>query len=122
MKFLLDTNFLMAVGQFRLDVFEQLKALGKPELYSLDLVVEELGKIAESGGRDASHARLAMELIREKGIAVLKSREANADDELERRAGEGFVVCTQDRALLERLKRKGLPAARIEKKHIISKV
>jgi rRNA-processing protein FCF1 len=44
MKFLLDANFLMIPGKFRVDVFKELEKFGKPDLYTLDLVVKELSK------------------------------------------------------------------------------
>lgn len=121
MKFLLDTNFLMAVGQFKIDVFEQLSEFGRPEIYTLDLVVEELEKLKAGKGRKSRSAKLALNLIEQKDIRVLKSRESLADDELVRQARMGYTVCTQDRELLERLKKKGFPAIRIIQKKTLSK-
>ena len=109
MKFLLDTNFLLIPGKSKVDVFAELRRFGKPELYTIDLVVEELKKLASGRGRDSRSARLALELIGKKDVGVLKSCAANADLELERLASErDFAVCTQDRALQERLRREGV--------------
>ena len=44
MKFLLDTNFLMIPGKFKVDVFSELEKFGKPELYTVSAVVRELEK------------------------------------------------------------------------------
>jgi rRNA-processing protein FCF1 len=109
MKFLLDTNFLLIPGKFRVDVFSELEAFGKPELYTIDLVVNELERLAKGRGRDARHARLGIELIKERGVQVLRGCAGSADLELERLASErDFAVCTQDRALQKRLKNEGI--------------
>jgi rRNA-processing protein FCF1 len=109
MRFLLDTNFLLIPGKFRVDVFSELQGFGKPELFTLDLVVAELERLASSRGRDSKHARLALELIRKKGIHVLEARGTDTDQELERLASEqDLAVCTQDRALQRRLRNEGI--------------
>jgi len=109
MRFLLDTNFLLIPGKFRVDVFRELQGFGKPELFTLDLVVAELERLASGRGRDSRHARLALELLKKKGVLVLETRRTNADQELERLASEqGFAVCTQDRALQKRLKKEDI--------------
>jgi rRNA-processing protein FCF1 len=109
MKFLLDTNFLLIPGRFRVDVFREMEAFGKPELYTIDLVVKELERLAKGRGRDSKSARLGLELIRKKEVEVLKGCAGSADLELERLASEqDFAVCTQDRALQERLRNEGV--------------
>ena len=109
MKFLLDTNFLLIPGKFRTDIFRELQGFGKPELFTLDLVVAELKKLASSRGRDAGHARLALDLIKKKGVRVLEARGTNTDQELERLASEqDLAVCTQDRALQRRLRKEDI--------------
>ena len=109
MKFLLDTNFLLIPGKFRVDVFRELQGFGKPELFTLDLVVAELNKLASSRGRDSRHARLGLELIKKEGVRILEARGTNTDQELERVASEqDLAVCTQDRALQGRLKKEDI--------------
>ncbi|MEE9405861.1 MAG: PIN domain-containing protein [Candidatus Aenigmarchaeota archaeon] len=105
MKFLLDTNFLMAVGQFKIDIFHELMLFGKPEFFTLDVVVRELEKLAAGKGKDKKAARLALTLVEKKGVKVLESGGKDADMEIERVASEeGFTVCTTDKELAERLK------------------
>jgi rRNA-processing protein FCF1 len=109
MRFLLDTNFLLIPGRFRVDIFRELQRFGRPELFTPDLVVAELERLASGRGRNSGHARLALGLLKKKGVLVLKTRGSSADQELERLASEqGFAVCTQDRALQARLRREGL--------------
>jgi rRNA-processing protein FCF1 len=122
MKFLIDTNFLLIPGRFRVDVFKELERFGRPELLTIDLVVSELRKLASGKGRNASHARLGLDLIEKKGIRVLESQEGSADHEIERLASEqDLVVCTQDRELQERLRREGLSVVSLRQKRYLEK-
>jgi len=107
MKFLLDANFLMIPGKFKADVFRELEKFGKPELFTLDLVVKELSAISKGKSRDAFSAKLGLFFIQQKDIGILESREATADHELLRLSGEGYVVCTQDKALTAKIMKKG---------------
>lgn len=103
MKFLLDTNFLVLPAQFGVDVFELLKEFGKPELFTLNLCLDELKK--------TPFERLAKQLIKEKGVRIEDTREGTpADFELCRIAKEKkMAVCTQDRELITRLKLDKVP-------------
>jgi rRNA-processing protein FCF1 len=107
MKFLLDANFLMIPGKFKVDVFRELEKFGRPELFAIDLVVKELSKLSKGKGKDAFCAKLGLSFIQEKDIGILESQEKKADSELVRLSGEGFTVCTQDRALISKIRRKG---------------
>ncbi len=110
MKVLLDANFLLIPGKFKVDVFREMQMFGRPEPYTLDLVVKELGEIARKGGRDSRHAHMGLFLIDSRGVEILKSaRGKGTDREIERIANEGgFMVCTQDRELIKRLRKKGI--------------
>ena len=103
MKFLLDANFLMIPGKFKVDIFRELEKFGKPELYTIDLVVKELSKLSKAKGRDTFSAKLGLFFIQDKDIGILESQGRNADAELLRLSKEGFTVCTQDRALTAKI-------------------
>ena len=116
MKFLLDTNFLMVPGKFKVDVFSELTRFGKPELYTLSLVVKELKKAASGKGKDARYAKLGLTLVEKKGLEILPS-EGNTDQEIERTAAEqNMVVCTQDRELIRKLKAEEIPVVSLRQK------
>jgi rRNA-processing protein FCF1 len=107
MKVLLDSNFLMVPGKFRVDIFREMEMFGKPEPHTLNLVVKELEKIAGRKGNDSRHAHMGLFLLDSKGVKVIKARGRNTDREIERLAREqGFVVCTQDRELIKRLRKE----------------
>lgn len=103
MKFLLDANFLMVPGKFKVDVFRELEKFGRPELYTTELVVKELSKLSKGKGRDAFFAKLGLSFIQDKDVGILEAQEKKADAEILRLSKEGFTVCTQDRALTGRI-------------------
>lgn len=109
MKILLDTNFLLIPGKFKVDVFSELEKFGRPELYTLDIVVKELEKISNGKGKDAGNARVALSLLKKNKVKVLKTKNKNTDSEIERIASEDdYIVCTQDKKLIKKLKAEGV--------------
>ena len=122
MRFLLDANFFLIPGKFKVDVFSEVAEFGKPELFTLDLVVRELERLAKGKGRDASHARLGLELLKENDVAILDSKGRNTDSEIVRFAREqDYVVCTQDRGIKKKLKDESLPVITLRQEKYLSK-
>lgn len=121
MKFLLDANFLLIPGQFKVDIFRELEKFGKPELYTLDSVILELENLAATKKKDCMAARLALELAKGKNMIALKAENENTDKEIERAAVENnFVVCTQDRELIKKLKKGKIKVIALrQKKYLI---
>ncbi len=111
MKALLDTNFLMIPAEFRVDVISELMSLGYMEFFTLDLVVAELEKSSTKGGKLARYARVALEVVRNCSITVLRTGGdlKRVDDEIFRLAKTGkYAVCTQDKDLLGKVKAAGI--------------
>ena len=116
MKFLLDTNFLMIPGKFKVDVFEELKRFGKPEVFTLECVINELKRLSSGKGKNAIHAKVALQLLEKNKVKILSSKE-NTDSEILKIAEKNdFVVCTQDRALRKRLVSKGIKVVFLRQK------
>lgn len=107
MKFLLDANFLLLPGQYKIDVIHELREFGNPDLYTLNLVVKEVETLANGSGKSAQHARVGLQLLEKHQIKTIHSTARNTDSELVKLAKKGFVVCTQDSALRKRIKDKG---------------
>jgi rRNA-processing protein FCF1 len=103
MKFLLDANFLMIPGKFKVDIFQELEKFGRPELYTIDLVAKELARLSKAKGRSAFSAKLGLYFIQQKDIGILETEGRNADKELLALAGKGYTVCTQDKALTAKI-------------------
>ena len=109
MKALLDTNFLMIPGEFRVDILSELLTLGYTEVFTIDLVVRELEKLAVSKGKEGRNARIGLEFIRKGGVIVLKAGSERTDDEILRLAKtKEYIACTQDRGLIKRIRKAGL--------------
>jgi uncharacterized protein len=109
MKFMLDTNFMMVPGQFKLDIYEKLREFGNAELYTTSLSLAELVKIADGKGRDAGSARIGLILLKREGVKVIPSEDSNADEAIKRIAvKDSMVVCTADKKLKDVLKKNGV--------------
>jgi hypothetical protein len=111
MRALLDTNFLMIPGEFKVDVISELVSLGYIEFFTLDLVVRELEKFSTRGWKVARHARIALELVRNCSITVLETKGdvMRVDDEILRLARtKNFVICTQDKELMKKVEATGM--------------
>jgi len=121
-KIILDTNSLLAISQFKVDIFGALynQIDDKLELFVLDKIVNELEKlIKESRLSEQKAAKLALELIKHKGIGVIITPDdgLTADEELLRL--KGYSVLTQDRELKRKLKEKGTEVLTIRQKNRI---
>jgi len=105
----LDTNGLMAIGEFGIDVFDELEKLCdfKYEAIVLDKVIEELKKIGlEQRGKYKRASKLALGLI-EGRTKIVKSKEGYVDDLLVEVGKKGGIVLTQDKELKKRVKLVG---------------
>ncbi|MEM7816268.1 MAG: hypothetical protein QXN71_04055 [Candidatus Aenigmatarchaeota archaeon] len=107
MKFLLDANFLMIPGKFRVDILKEMERFGKPELYTLDLVVKELSRISTGGGKEAFSAKMGLLIIQQADIGILETEGKNTDREILKFSEKGFVVCTQDKTLISNIRKRG---------------
>ncbi len=122
-RFLLDANFLVIPSKFKVDVFEQLEEFGPGQLYTLNLVIEELEKLTKGRGRSAAHARMALQLVKRKGVKILHAKGRGADAAIKRLAGKGYyIVCTQDRALIKALKKKKVHVISMRQKKYLVKL
>jgi rRNA-processing protein FCF1 len=110
-KVIIDTNFLLIPGQFKVDIFSEIDRIlpERYELYIIDKTVDELEGIIESpnsSGADKAAAKLAKSLIKAKKLPYLKTeKNLNVDKLIKREALKGgCIVATQDMALKRELK------------------
>ena len=104
MKIILDTNFLMAVSQFKIDIFQELKG---HELYIIDAILAELKKLSKGNSKHSKAALLALVLIENKHLKTLPSKKKSADNLLIMYSKKGYVIATQDRILRNKIKKAG---------------
>tara|TARA_Y100000310_G_scaffold255534_1_gene263008 strand:- start:2446 stop:2868 length:423 start_codon:yes stop_codon:yes gene_type:complete len=107
-KILLDTNFLLAVYQFKVDIFTQIDKIStfKYNISILDKTLEELKKIVEEQkGKHKDAAKIALKLISIKKINIIKTEsDKHTDDVILEYAKKGnYIVATQDKDLKRRL-------------------
>lgn len=119
MNVLIDTNFFIDLLRFKISLDEISELImEKYDLSTLDSVVDELNKISNKKTRDSQYARLALELIENRKIKILKIN-GGADDTILKLADKNTVVATNDRELRKMLKRKGTKTIYIKsRKHL----
>ena len=117
MKILLDTNFLVDVFRFKIDLTE----LRGDELFIDENVLEELGRVSRGKSKDAFSAKMSLRMVRTKGLKVLKSKEKEADLSLLEHAKAGYAVATQDLELKKKLKKIGAKIIYIRQKKYLVK-
>lgn len=121
MKVIYDTNFLMSVIKFRLDLFNELQlVLNEPyDNIILSSVIDELKYFAKGTSKASKEAKLSLRLIDSENFHVVKSPKGNVDDAIVTVAGKGSVVATNDMELRKRLKSKGVKTIYLRaKKHL----
>lgn len=110
-KVILDTNFLLIPGQFKVDIFTEVgRILNEPfELCMVDKSIDELNRLAAAGKeKDRFAAKLALVLAIQKNLKTLHSFGGkSADDIIVNKADANSYVATQDKELRERVKEKG---------------
>lgn len=94
MKIILDTNFLMAISQFKIDIFNELKKFPY-KVYIIDKTIKEL-KILNN-----THSKIALKLI--KDIPIIKTKPGKTDNILIELSKDN-IIATQDKELKKRLK------------------
>lgn len=118
-KIIIDTNALMAIAEFKIDLFSELeKACDfNYELYVLSGTIKELKKIREEQrAKYKRAAKLALAIVKAKGIRIIKST-GYVDDALINLSKKGNLILTQDTALKRRLSKPYLTIR--QKKRIV---
>lgn len=105
----MDTNFLTAILQFRVDVFSEIKSeFGSNIKFVVPAQVNsELERISEKGGKIAMAVKIAKEAMRKNKVGEVEVSARNADSALAKIAQDGAVVATNDRNLKKRIKALG---------------
>lgn len=113
-KIILDTNFLIDLMKFRIELDEIEDLLIEPyELLTISSVIEELKKI------DSKNAKLALKLVELKNIGILKTKEKDADMAILNLADKNSVVATNDINLRKKLKALSIKTIYLRaKKHL----
>lgn len=124
-KVILDTNFLLIPGEFKIDIFTEIRCLVdfSYKFFIIDKTIDELNKIIEdekSKVKDRENAKIALELIKLKEIGKIKSDKRYVDDAIVKKSDEDTVVATSDKELKRRLKKKGIKIIFLKKKQFLA--
>ena len=105
----------MAPFQFGVDIKAELdRILGfEYELGTTDGVLRELMLLSREKSKDGMAAKASLELA--KGLSIIPSDGA-VDDALLALASKETIICTNDKVLKEKIKRKGAPLIYLRQK------
>ena len=103
MRILLDTNFIIDVVRFKIDLDSIVDLVGGSELATLSSVERELIKISERTSKAGMYAKSALTLIKERSIKIIKS-EGRPDNAMLKLADDKTIIATNDTELRKRLK------------------
>ena len=118
-KVVLDTNMLMAIGELKIDVFEEIeKVLGKTGFFVPTEVLDEMEKLKKENKTKKKNIEIAEKLI-EKKCMILKGENQNADEKMKELAEQGFIIATNDKELRRAIKKKGFKTAFVRQKKVI---
>ena len=116
LKVILDTNFTMVPFQFKVDIFAELKRLlDEPyKVFILDQTLKELG------GKKLEKA--VKGLLERYDVGLIKTEQNKSVDDLlvELADKEKFIAATQDKALRDRLKGKGIKIITLRQKKYLT--
>lgn len=104
-KIIIDTNALLAIAEFKLDIFSALQECCDflYKTYVLSGTIKELEKIIEEQrGKYKWAAKLSLSLLKAKKVGILKET-GYVDDLLVEHSKKGDLVLTQDKELKRRL-------------------
>lgn len=116
MKIILDTNFLLLPAQFKIDIFQELK---NNELIIFDLAIRELKKIARSKGKAGINANIALKLIKNKKIKIIKARGKVDKAIIDYAKNFNCWVATNDKKLIKALKKNEIKIIRLRQKKFL---
>ncbi len=114
---MLDTNFLIDVVRFKVDLDILHDLVGSYELVTFNSVKNEITRISRRKSRDGMHARVALEMI-ERFPVHIQDIDENPDKAVLKLSGD-FAIATNDRELRRRLKEAGKKTIYLKsKKHL----
>ncbi|MEE8168291.1 MAG: PIN domain-containing protein [Candidatus Hydrothermarchaeales archaeon] len=120
-RLVFDSNFLLLPFQFGVDIFSELKELldVNYKIYVTRGVLRELTRLSQRKGVEGRRAKAALESAMK--LELIESNEdVDVDEGLAALAAEGAVICTNDKALKERIRKNRAPVVYLrQKKYLI---
>ncbi len=119
-RVVLDSNFLLLPFQFDIDISSELDRLldGAYEVCVTKGVIAELEGLSRAKGIQGGRAEEALKMARK--LKLIESGGEGVDEDLLQLAGNGAVICTNDKALRERIRNKGSPVIYLRQKKYLA--
>jgi rRNA-processing protein FCF1 len=113
---ILDTNFLLVPYQFKINILKELDYMIEgPHFFVISSVtIDELKKLGAKKGKDAVSARLALKIIENNPITVVKNDRKVDDWIVEYSNQNRAIVCTNDTILRRRLRPLNIKVATVK--------
>ena len=121
MKIIIDTNALMAIAEFKIDIFRELEKLCdfKYNLFIISGTLKELEKIKkEQREKYKRFAKLALALIKFKKVGIIHTG-GNVDERLIEYSRQGDLIVTQDLELKKKLTKPYLTIRQKKKVRVV---
>lgn len=118
-RVVLDTNFILIPFQFGVDIKAELDRVldFNYELCTLDGVLRELESISKEKSKNGRDARVSLEMAKDLNIIPANG---DVDDALLTLASKDTIICTNDKILKDKIKRKGAPLIYLrQKKYLV---
>jgi hypothetical protein len=110
---------LLAPFQFGVDIFRELDRIleARYKAYTLEGVIKELEGLSRKKGPKGKQAKAALSIA--KDLSILTA-EGSVDDALLKLASERTIICTNDKVLKEKIRKKGLPVIYLRQKKYLT--
>ena len=114
-QIILDTNFLLAAYQFKVDIISEIHRICNfpYRILVLERTLDELENISKTAkGKNREAIKWALAIIKKNQIKTLKtqkkeSAQAHVDSLLLEKSREGLIIATQDKLLKKQLESQG---------------
>ena len=107
---ILDTDFILHSIENRVDFFEELRRISqfKYNLCVIDKTLEEL--------KNKKNEKLALSLLKNRVKIIKTKRDKKVDDLILELKTKNIIVCTTDKELKEKLKKRNIPVICLRKR------
>ncbi len=117
MKLVLDTNFLVDLARFKIDLAELHDLLEPVELCVFNKTLDELNSLKDKA-KHGKFAKIGLKLIEKNRITMLESA-SDVDASLLSLDPKDFIVATNDKKLRGKLKERGMKTIYVRaRKHL----
>ena len=109
-KIILDTNFLMIPGQFKVDIFSEIERICNfnYKICIYEGSIRELENIIKTSNvKDRMAATLALKILKSKKLHILEGKNVDVDSLILESTDKDTIIATQDMKLKRKLLEMG---------------